>query len=162
MLEVHPDCPPDDGDWHAFLLWLEGLDMRNLRGGLTLAEGPGPNAGQRKNLIAVRGVAEAKTAVLTTSIVARGAITALNWLGYKRIIGLDYANLSGGFDYLAVPAAEREPLIKRLVELKCELMGIEFADLVRDQDLVALAAMPIAKLAGLVKAHSSRRRPDAA
>jgi hypothetical protein len=163
VLEVHPDCLPDEADWDAFIAWLPQQDVPRRLGGIVMAEGPGPNAGQRKKLLAVPGMDKGRSVVLTTSVLARGAITALNWLGYKGLVGRDYADLRGCFDHLGVPQQDRSLILKRLIELKCELLGLDARELLQIHDHWSLAGMRLATMAAVdPRVTAQRRRSDAA
>ena len=155
ILEVHPDCPPDEREWDGFVAWLCARDLSRVRG-LTFAEGPGPNAGQRKKLMTVPGVDVGLSVVLTTSLVARGAITALNWLGYKNLKGFDYKNLVAAMDYLDIPPERHHPIAQRVLELKCELLGVTLAELPYDRAALDLATLTFDELAQVLMPRSAR------
>jgi hypothetical protein len=162
LLEVHPDCPPDEREWDEFVQWLHARDISGIRG-LVFAEGPGPNAGQRRKLMSVKGMKDAKSIVLTTSVIARGAITALNWLGYRNIRGFDYKNLIGALEQLEVAPARHRVIAQRVVELKCDMLGVAASELMVDHDIFALATSTFSTLAELPRARRLKPRgPSAA
>ncbi|MET0389707.1 MAG: hypothetical protein ABW321_27285 [Polyangiales bacterium] len=146
VLVVHADCPPDDGDWDAFLDRVRGLGLAQRYTSLVLCEGPGPNAGQRKRMMALPGLSDARTVVLTTSLVARGTVTALNWLGYRKLRALDYADLTGGLDYLRVPRAHHLDIAARVVALKHGLLGVPPSDAMSTDQTLTLAVLTLAQL----------------
>lgn len=77
---VHADLAPDDAEWDAWLADLERW-LPELRGLLIVTDHHGPTSGQRRRLgalLARVGPVQARTAVLSSSRLARGIVIAVN------------------------------------------------------------------------------------
>src|SRR5437762_13793050 len=74
--------PIDDASWDQYLWFLKGQLVPGTRPvGLVRSDGYGPTVAQRQqmNELIVPVVGELKAAVLSSSNIARGIMTALNW-----------------------------------------------------------------------------------
>jgi hypothetical protein len=80
--------PPSDEEWAAWLALLRtraGQDARIL-----VETHSGPNAAQRSALVEATRDLDVRFAILTDSIIVRGIVTALAWLGVPhRAFGTD-------------------------------------------------------------------------
>jgi hypothetical protein len=78
-IAVHDEVPPTDEEWERWVEYFRGrTEGRAL---VETHEGAGPNAKQRKVLAErTRGI-DLRAAILTDSLVARGIVTAIAWLG---------------------------------------------------------------------------------
>ncbi|MET0592925.1 MAG: hypothetical protein ABW133_09515 [Polyangiaceae bacterium] len=87
MVVVHGVHPPTDAEWQ------EGLDytrsvVNEVRGQLVVSAGGGPTPRQRKtlhDLWRTRTGGTPPTAVVTSSAIARGIVTAFSWVVKDRI-----------------------------------------------------------------------------
>jgi hypothetical protein len=71
--------PPTDAEWQR---WIALLRERSGSQARVLVETyAGPNAAQRKTLAAATSGQDVRFAIMTDSIVVRGIVTALAWLG---------------------------------------------------------------------------------
>lgn len=93
----------------AVLVFADGLDAA------------GPDAGQRKKM-ARAGLLRVPTAVVTESVLARGVMTAVGWLGAP-IRGFAPDHLFQAFEHLKISSPVRARIPLRLEELKAELYG---------------------------------------
>jgi hypothetical protein len=121
LIEVIGEADPSARDWDALLATCR-REIATLRGGVVLSDGGRPNAKQRAALAALDG-AVVRIAVLTPSVLARGAVTALHWLGHN-IRAFEPDDLDSAFAYIDVPAASYVGTLRRIVELKAELAGV--------------------------------------
>lgn len=102
------------------------------------SQGPGPNAAQRKLLAARLGDHKYPTAVVTDSFLARGAVTALGWLGHS-IRAFPSSEVLLALEYLPVLEPRRRDVLLRLVQMVYELESAEPATNLASFDLHALA-----------------------
>lgn len=101
---VHPDRPPTDDDWTAYIRSWHPLDMGRMRT-LVFTDGGGPNAAQRKLANqALRG-RSSLTAVVSSSPMVRGIVTALSWFNPK-IKAFSPEEALEAFYYLGMRAPE--------------------------------------------------------
>ncbi|MET0287295.1 MAG: hypothetical protein ABW352_22610 [Polyangiales bacterium] len=137
LLEVHNQFPPSDEEWER-LLALVSASLEKAASCLVFSRGPGPSATQRKRLAAMLTGRKYPTAVLTDSIVARGAVTALSWVGHS-IRAFATNDVLRAMDMLPVSVAHRRDVLVRLVQMMHELEGKEAPAKLVDFDLPALA-----------------------
>jgi hypothetical protein len=141
LVEVHLAADPSDAEWDAFLDtgndWMKGGE---LHGCLVLTEGGSPNAKQRKKMVDIPGVTEKPVAVVTHSLVARGAVTALSWLGHK-IRSFAPDELDDAMSYATVSQAVRPKITETIASMKFELAGSSLADTARDLSSNDVAAL---------------------
>jgi len=120
---AHADCPPADAEWKAYLALLE-RSVPSVTGILVTTDGAAPDAGQRAamaRLLAKVG-GRFRTAVITSSRVARGVVTLMGWFN-SDIRAFEPDELSVAFDHLGVadPYA-REHLRRRLLMLRIQMV----------------------------------------
>lgn len=112
LIEVHSEHAPSDADWEL-LLEMAREHGADGKGCLVVSAGGAPNAAQRRALASLPHVAKVPTAVVTPSVFARGAVTALGWLGNSiRAFAPDALDAAMGY---AGVAAEDRPLILAVV-----------------------------------------------
>jgi len=122
MINVQGDAPPSDGDWDEFLAAVAAAS--NLRAFLICADNHGPNVSQRAKLAKMRSKFPLPKAVVTTSMVVRGIVTATSWLG-SNVRAFAPSHIDEAFDYLDVPKPLRAGLLERVALLKTRLAGGE-------------------------------------
>jgi hypothetical protein len=87
LVVVHGVTHPNDTDWEVYLDALRGhFDVIDSQ--LVVTDGGSPNSAQRKaslELAAGRWERTPATAVVTSAVLARGAVTALSWFMKDRI-----------------------------------------------------------------------------
>jgi hypothetical protein len=114
---------PTDGEVDRHIA--EAVAMASsVRAVLVVTDGPdaaGPDAGQRAKL-ARAGLLRIPTAVVTESVLARGVMTAVSWLGAP-IQAFAPEHLFRAFDFLKISGPVRARIPARLEELKAELRG---------------------------------------
>lgn len=108
---------PSDALWTSFLDTLRN-NRPKLRGILVYSGGGGPSAKQRRELMAVFGAdVLPPAAVLTSSTVARGIVTALAWLKGDFIRAFKPNELDTAIDYLKVPEPQRDELRRTMLTM---------------------------------------------
>lgn len=130
VLVVHADKPPSDEEWR---LYVEECAARvgGLRGGVALTDGHGPNAAQRGLVVDEEGLIDVPFAIVTGSVVVRGIVTALRWLG-KNIKAFSPAEIGDAFVYLALDESQKSKFHDELAQLRMSLL--------EDQDVASLNA----------------------
>ena len=120
---VHGAEPPSDEEWLRYLETGKA-DFAGVRASLIITEGGGPNGHQRALLMErYPEFAPLPVAIVSDSPMTRGIVTALRWLG-KNIRAFRPTDLVGAFEYLGVPASEREALLHRVARVRSELRSI--------------------------------------
>jgi hypothetical protein len=80
LLLAHDEHRPTDDEWRS---WLRAYETRSprIRGVLVRSLGGGPSSSQRKELVEAMEAQTIRTptAILTSSAIARGVLTALSW-----------------------------------------------------------------------------------
>jgi hypothetical protein len=125
QLAVHDESPPTDAEWDAYL----AEAASSVRGTLVVTDGGGPNAKQRAAIANIAGIAELPTAIITSSILARGIVTAISWLG-KNIRAFSPAEIGAAMDYLGIGSSKRAELSQRIARLKVTLADAESLEVV--------------------------------
>jgi hypothetical protein len=139
MLVVQGDVPVVDGDWDEYLAALDASP--SLKAFLISADNHGPNASQRAKLATLHRIDPLPKAVVTTSMGARGIVTALSWLG-SNIRAFAPNQIDRAFDYLGVANDARAALLGRLALLKTWLAGGEKLDQFRGSESGDHADLP--------------------
>ncbi|HET8935016.1 MAG TPA: hypothetical protein VFN67_16320 [Polyangiales bacterium] len=105
--------------------WARCLRLFRERAGcesrfLVETRGGGPDAKQRKVLAEVMRDQDTRVAVMTDSIVARGILTALAWLGLPQR-GFALNDLRAASEYLGLSSEERQRAAEELARLRDEI-----------------------------------------
>ncbi len=118
---VHGSLAPSLDEWHRLLgLFRTHQNLSVLRT-LVCTEGGAPNAAQRADLGAVLGSVKMPIAVVTESIIARGAGVALSWLNPAlRVFGPK--DFDGALDHLGATGNDGRTLRTIVDELRRELL----------------------------------------
>ena len=101
----HRELAPTDRDWQAML---DDLGERLRPGGLyrilVRTDNAGPNSLQRNaiNQLATSKRATLRVAVMSTSRLVRGIVTAFSWMGTLQIRSFGDADLAGAIAYLGL------------------------------------------------------------
>jgi hypothetical protein len=115
---VHSQEAPTDRDWEAHLRAVR--DEPRVASILVFTYGGAPNATQRAALNDVLQRVRVPIAIMTPSLLARGAGTALRWFNPKMRI-FDPEDLEGALDHLALSQPARDEISTALGELKREV-----------------------------------------
>jgi hypothetical protein len=112
---VH-DVEPSDAEWAYFIDLCRQREGQDLRA-LVESRKTGPNAKQRRLLAEVTADMDYRAAILTDSLVTRGIVTALSWLGVpQKPFPLDHFAEAG--DYLGLAPDELEVAMRELVRMR--------------------------------------------
>jgi hypothetical protein len=120
MLIVHADVPPTDQDW-ARMLTVRNASTHKLRGILVVAPPRATiNSAQRADVAKFMRETGKTIAVLTESALIRGVARAVGLLGVQvRAFGL--GELGNALNYLLVPVARHDELIRRVEGMRAQL-----------------------------------------
>src|SRR5262245_37441731 len=80
MLLAHGSASPDLEEWTLYCRDFEE-HASNMAGTIVVTDGVGPNARQRSLLVEAQGKHVRPAAIVTSSRLALGIMTAINWLG---------------------------------------------------------------------------------
>jgi len=122
FLEVHDRHAPSDEEWQASLE-LVSRRTSEIRCGLIVSDGGAPNAPQRQEAARLTdglGRSYLRRAVVTGSIAARGAVTALRWMG-QEIQAFAPEQLAQAMDFLEVPVETRGRIMSEIGRLRLRL-----------------------------------------
>jgi hypothetical protein len=109
--------PPTDEEWTAWIALLRTRAGRDAR--ILVETQSGPNAAQRSALVEATRDLDVRFAILTDSIIVRGIVTALAWLGVPhRAFGSD-EHLRAA-EYLELAPEELERVQRELPRLRQE------------------------------------------
>jgi len=119
MTMVHTAEKPTDVEWDAMLAHFRAKRAERV---IVFTDGGGPTTLQRGRLNDALEGSVVKTAVVSSSPVIRGIVTALSWFnpGIKSFLPHE-ASLALG--YLGLAAGEHERLMQKVVRLSRELQG---------------------------------------
>jgi hypothetical protein len=122
LVVVHNAVAPDDDDWQVFMdAWKQHLDK--VKAQLVYSDGGAPNSEQRRTSVAMissRRAGPPPTAVLTDSMLGRGAVTALGWFIRERIRAFSPERMSEACKFLGVSHQESQ-LRQSVRELRRQL-----------------------------------------
>src|SRR5690349_230705 len=112
---IHPDLAPSDADWKALMADVE-QQARQISGLFVYAaEGGGPNAVHRKQIIEMwaRVGRPPPIAVVASSPAVRAMITAINYFLPRPIREFSLDAMGEALEYVGVPPSEH-PLLRGL------------------------------------------------
>ncbi len=105
LVFVHGTVAPTDSEWDRALALLQNIGREQVRL-LVWTEGAAPNAGQRSRLAKATEGSKPPTAVLTESMLARAAGTAIAWFNPAfRVFPM--SSLEPALDHLELVGAAR-------------------------------------------------------
>lgn len=126
MLAVFGEQSPPDDEWQEYLRVMTKIEPDDLL--FILSAGGGPALMQRRDLEQVTGHHRGRVAVVTTSRMARGIVTALSWME-KNIKAFDPGRRNDAFEYLEISEGLRPILMRRLKAMADHLGVAEQLDL---------------------------------
>ncbi len=118
MLAVYTENPPGDEEWAEYLRVVGDLQPKDAM--LILSAGGGPSLMQRRDLEEATSHHTGRVAVVTTSRIARGIVTALSWLD-RNIKAFDPTHRDAAFDYLEIADEGREDLLVKAQAMAAHL-----------------------------------------
>jgi len=120
---VHSASAPHDDDYDSALGGY-AKHLGRFRGILIHSTGGSPNAAQRKRTTDFwQGKTLPKTVIMTSSVVARGAITALNWFVSQPLKAVRPDDFREAFEYLEVVHAEQASVEETVTKLRRGLVA---------------------------------------
>ena len=119
MIAVYGTENPTDGEWRSYLQEIEqhGID-RTVH--LIFTEGGGPTATQRRFLNTLLGARSVPVAVMSSSAVIRGVVTALSWFN-RKIRAFPPTGLRDALAYLEIPISRTEMIEREMDSLRLSL-----------------------------------------
>jgi hypothetical protein len=120
---MHESSPPSDEEWGALVATVrEFAPTRRLRA-ITFTDGAAPTSKQRAAAADALAGYPMPIAVVTDSMLARGAVTAFRWLGNPEIRAFGADQLNAALDYLGVEFEQRPLVYSAQFELREELVA---------------------------------------
>jgi hypothetical protein len=121
VIGVHTERAPSDDEWDG---WIELCAKRTPHrlGFLIFSDGGGPSSVQRSKLSRIPELKTIPSAVVTSSAVGRGIVTAVAWLGTK-VRAFAPVNVRDALDYLRVPEELRYGILREVASLRMGLVG---------------------------------------
>lgn len=124
VLLVHSEEAPTDREWDAYIDFVNAQLPDRIRI-LVVSNGGTPSAPQRNQIKDVATQFPDKTiptAVITTSVLARGAVTAINWF-FKNVRAFAPMEIAEALKFLEIPPEAEAPVQQALAELQAKLSG---------------------------------------
>ena len=123
ILKYHNEDKPADDEWDVFVeaLRTAGPGTTAI---LTLTDGGGPTPTQRKRAAQAILTRDEPipAAVLSDSMVVRGMITAVKWMGVS-IAAFRPSELDEALGYLGLPLASKRPIEEAFARLKASVQS---------------------------------------
>lgn len=117
VVTVHTAEVPSDEDWNAYMAQVDAyLPLQDQRV-LVVSAGGGPNGKQRKMMIDALNGARVPVAIITNSLVMRGAGVAVSWFNPSLKV-LGPGDLDAAVEYLGLTTWERVESARTLKELE--------------------------------------------
>lgn len=114
LVVVHGVTHPSDTDWEIYLDALRrNADLIDSQ--LVVTEGGSPNSAQRKTSLELASGKWERlppTAVVTSSVLARGAVTALSWIMKERIRAFSRAEFDEACSFIG--AASQKAVLREV------------------------------------------------
>ena len=127
---VHDTVPPTDEEWERWIAYYKMSERSEGRALIESRHGAGPNAKQRKAMAeAIKG-RDIRAAVLTESLIVRGIVTAIAWLGIPQR-AFPTGQYEEAASFLGFTPDERSRAIDELFKLRAELERISEAPAAR-------------------------------
>ncbi len=104
LLAMFATEPPAGAEWKSYLAAASSLKANDKM--LIFSVGGAPTALQRKEVEDSTREHEGPVAVVTTSRIARGVVTALRWMGSDNIKAFDPGGREQAFEYLGLSAEQ--------------------------------------------------------
>jgi hypothetical protein len=120
-LAVHDSAPPTDDEWERWMAYYRGRTQG--RALVESHEGAGPNAKQRKLLAERTQGVDLRAAILTDSLVARGIVTAIAWLGIPQA-AFPPGHFQQAGDFLGLTKEELQRAVDEINRLRIEMQRV--------------------------------------
>jgi len=120
VVTAHTAAVPDDKEWGDYLAQVDAYLPLSGQRILVVSAGGGPNGPQRKGMTDALGGVKVPVAILTSSMMMRGAGIAVSWFNPSlKVFGPD--GLDSALDYLELTPWEHTESIRVLNELQAQL-----------------------------------------
>jgi hypothetical protein len=132
MLFVCGDASPSDSEWQEYIRFMEELTRRmrtssNALKLLVFADNGGLTPKQRASVVEVLRGVSTRTAVVSTSMVARNLITAFGWLNFA-VRGFAPNQLDQISEYLDLPAGHISEVMAAAASMAPSIGGVRCVD----------------------------------
>ena len=118
VVAVYGESSPTDADWERYMAVVKGLTKPYRM--VIFSAGGGPTTMQRRDVEEVTNGQQSRVAVVTTSRVARGIVTAIAWFN-RDIKAFEPTKHVEAFTYLGLDDAERTKVLVAAKEMATEL-----------------------------------------
>lgn len=120
VVTAHTAAVPDDKEWGDYMAQVDAYLPLSGQRILVVSAGGGPNGPQRKMMTDALGGAKVPVAILTSSMMMRGAGIAVSWFNPSlKVFGP--GGLDSALDYLELTPWERTESLRVLNELQAQL-----------------------------------------
>lgn len=117
---VHDNVPPTDEEWARWIALSRDSGLMEGRALIESEHGAGPNAKQRKQMAEAILGRDIRASILTESLVVRGIVTAIAWLGIPQR-AFPLGHYDEALNFLELNDTERERALAELSRLRTEL-----------------------------------------
>ncbi len=120
VVTLHTADVPNDPEWSEYVSQADAILPLESQRILVVSAGGGPSGAQRKAMVHALDGAQVPVAILTNSLLMRGAGIAISWFNpHLKMFGPD--QLQPAIDYLGLTAWERAEVPVALAHLEEEL-----------------------------------------
>ncbi len=146
IVAVHNEEPPADEEWIPYINFANTREGQRVVLSVVYSDGGVPNASQRQRMFDAKQSRSVPSVVISSSVVARGIITALGWLGKSNITACAPDDLARLEALTALDRPRLHALLIRIVRLKLALVNEALPDFVPFGEAARLVATPLARL----------------
>lgn len=122
VIVMHAQASPSAEDWSEMVRTMGRLAPSGRMRTLVFTDGASPNSAQRAELADALHDIAVPIAVVTDSIIARGAVTAFRWLGQRRMRSFSTDEQRAALEHLGVPYNARPRIYELVWALRQELV----------------------------------------
>lgn len=119
-IAVHDSVPPTDEEWARWIALSRDSGSMEGRALIESQHGVGPNAKQRLQMAEAIVGRDIRASILTESLVVRGIVTAIAWLGIPQR-AFPLGHYDEALSFLGLTERERERALAELSRLRAEL-----------------------------------------
>jgi hypothetical protein len=146
ILAVHNEEPPTNEEWTPYVDFANTREGQRVVLSVVYSDGGGPNAKQRQLMLKARQAERVPSVIISSSIVARGIITALTWLGKSNVTACAPDDLTRLNALTALDRPRLHALLVRIARLKLALLNETLPDDIPFEEATRLVATPLADL----------------
>ena len=120
LVLAHGVEEPADDEWDPYVRFAEACQRseRPVIGLLVTTLGGAPNARQRKAIVAVSRIRRIPTCVCTSSLLARGVVTAIRWLADAPMFALRLDEIDEALRIIKVPLDQHASIQAALTRMQ--------------------------------------------